>query len=63
MSAAVHRFPPRRAAAIFLLREGDAWLVLNREHGWLFGSRYDAVAEASRASQASGLPIRYRARS
>jgi hypothetical protein len=48
MSAAVIRFPPRRASAIFVCeeRDGDGWLVLARDHGWLQGDRLAALADA-----------------
>jgi hypothetical protein len=42
------RFPLRRIASILVVRErdGDGWLALVGSHGWLFGSRADAIAEA-----------------
>jgi hypothetical protein len=59
MTATVVRFPPRRAAAVWLLqaREGG-WLVLARGHGWLHGSRSDALADARWLARNLGFPIR-----
>jgi hypothetical protein len=59
MSAAVVRFPPRRATVVWLLqaREGG-WLVLARGHGWLHGSRSDALADARWLSANLNFPIR-----
>jgi hypothetical protein len=59
MTSAVIRFPPRRSAAVWLLqpREGG-WLVLARGHGWLHGSRSDALANASWLARNLDLSIR-----
>jgi hypothetical protein len=48
MTAAVIRFPPRRASAVFVCEEraGDGWLVLARDHGWLHGDMAALVAAA-----------------
>jgi hypothetical protein len=58
MTRNVLRFPGRRSAAIHVVREEAAWLVLAREHGWLHGSREAAIAEASWLADNLGLPIR-----
>jgi hypothetical protein len=57
------RFPMRRSLAVWITRDGPAWLVLAREHGWLFGSRVEADAEARWLSGNLGFPIRGVARS
>jgi hypothetical protein len=50
---------PARATAFVLLTEATAgWLVLARGHGWLFGDRRAAVAEAQKLSENLALPIR-----
>jgi hypothetical protein len=57
--AAVVRFPPRRSAAVWLLQGRDGgWLVLARGHGWLHGSRLDALADARWLARNLGFPIR-----
>jgi len=53
----VYRFPPRRSAAIRIVSEGTAWLVLAREHGWLHGSRAEAIADAQWLVPNLGIPI------
>ena len=52
------RFPLRRSAAVWVLREEPAWLVLAGEHGWLVGSRDEAIAEARWLGKNLTLPIR-----
>jgi hypothetical protein len=56
----ITRFPPRRAAAIWISRErdGSAWIVLARGNGWLFGCRHQALVEATWLSLNFALPIR-----
>jgi hypothetical protein len=53
------RFPPRRCAAVWLLRAHDGgWLVLARGHGWLHGSRSAALETARWLATNLGFPIR-----
>jgi hypothetical protein len=54
----VIRYPLRRSFAIWLLREAGAWLVVSGDHGWLFGSRREAISEARRLAQIFNDPIR-----
>jgi hypothetical protein len=54
----VVRFDPRRSAAVWLTREGPAWLVLAYEHGWLHGDYVAAVENALWLSENRGLPVR-----
>lgn len=57
--SAVLRFPMRHCAAVFLVREAlGGWLVLLHEHGWAFGSRQEAVAEAQELARLLNLPLR-----
>ena len=52
------RFPPRRATAIWVLRDGDgAWLALAGDHGWAHGCRREAVKDARWLAQNLNLPI------
>jgi hypothetical protein len=59
MTAAILRFPPRRASAIFVCeeRDGGGWLALAGSHGWLHGSHGDAAADARWLANNHGLPI------
>jgi hypothetical protein len=54
----VIRFPGRHIACVWLLREGVGFLVLARGHGWLHGSRSEAIADAQWLAANLGLPIR-----
>jgi hypothetical protein len=55
----VERFPMRRAACVLLLLDCDGWLVLARDHGWLHGDYYSALADAEWLALNLGSPIRY----
>jgi hypothetical protein len=53
------RFPLRRIAAILVMRERDGgWLTLHGSNGWLFGSRAEALREASWLARNLNLPVR-----
>lgn len=54
----VVRFDARRSAAVWLAREGAAWLVLARGHGWLHGSYHEALADAVWLSENLGFVVR-----
>jgi hypothetical protein len=58
MSAAI-RFPNRRAASVWLTREGPAWLVLAGDHGWVHGDHAAAVADAEWLSENLGFAVRH----
>jgi hypothetical protein len=58
MTARVIRFPPRCSHAIWITREDTAWIVLAGAHGWLHGSRSDALATARWLARNLGFPIR-----
>jgi hypothetical protein len=54
----VARFPMRRSLAVWITRDGSAWLVLAGEQGWLFGSRQEADRDAQWLGRNLGLPVR-----
>jgi hypothetical protein len=57
----IERFPMRRTACVWLLRETNStWLVCAREHGWLHGSYLAALADAQWLARNLGLPIRFK---
>jgi hypothetical protein len=58
MTARIIKFPPRGPFDVILTREGPAWLVIAREHGWLHGDRRSAVKEAHRLAQNFGVAVR-----
>jgi hypothetical protein len=55
MSARIIRFPPRRSAAVWILRAEGVWLVVARDHGWLHGDRASAVEDARWLSENLGI--------
>jgi hypothetical protein len=54
----VVRFPPRRSAAVWILNDEGAWLVVVGSNGWLHGDHAAAVEDAQWLARNSGLPIR-----
>jgi hypothetical protein len=57
MTAAILPFPDRGPFAIRVEREDCAWLVLAREHGWLHGSRHDAMRDARELARGFGVAV------
>jgi hypothetical protein len=55
---AVVRFPMRRSPAVWVMREGEAWIVVAGAHGWAHGSRQAADHDAAWLGRNLGLPIR-----
>jgi hypothetical protein len=62
MTARIIPFRPRAPFDVVLQREGPAWLVTVRGHGWLHGSRTDALHDARWLSKKFGVPIKEVAR-
>jgi hypothetical protein len=58
MPVPITRFPARRSLAVWITRDGPAWLALAGEHGWLHGSREEAECDAQWLGQNLGLPVR-----
>jgi hypothetical protein len=59
-SCAVLHFPLRRIPTVLITpeRDGPGWLALIGDHGWLFGSRADAIVEAKWLANNFRLPVR-----
>jgi hypothetical protein len=49
---------PRRRAAIWILRDEDAWLVVAGSSGWLHGCRREALQDAFWLARNLCLPVR-----
>jgi hypothetical protein len=60
MTARILRFPPRGPFAVRIEREPPAWMVIYRNHGWLFGSRSEAFASARRLADGFGVAVEWR---
>jgi hypothetical protein len=54
------RFPPRRAAVVWLLLDRDGWLVIGGDHGWSFGDFPSALDDAEWLAANLQLPIRFK---
>ena len=57
MTARIIPFPSRDPFSVRIAREGTAWLVLYRGHGWLFGSRREAIAEATAIARGFSVAV------
>jgi hypothetical protein len=57
MTARILKFPERGPFAVRIEREDEAWLVVARDHGWLFGSRYEALADAEWIARGFGVAV------
>jgi hypothetical protein len=55
---AVVRFPPRHSAVVWIMPEGQSWLVVAGSHGWQHGSRQEADRDAAWMGRNLGLPVR-----
>jgi hypothetical protein len=52
------RFPSRRSAAVWVMPEGQSWIVVAGSHGWEHGSRDEADRDAAWMGRNLGLPVR-----
>jgi hypothetical protein len=57
MTARVLQFPEVGPFSVRVEREEGAWLVVCRQHGWLFGSRRAARAAAENIARGWGVDI------
>jgi hypothetical protein len=57
MSGSIIPFPARGPFAVRLEREGNAWLIVCRQHGWLCGSRPDALGQATEIARGFGVAV------
>jgi hypothetical protein len=57
MTARILKFPERGPFSVRIEHEDAAWLVVAREHGWLYGSRYEAQADAERIASGYGVGV------
>jgi hypothetical protein len=54
----VIQYPKRASFEVLIMREGEAWLVLARDHGWSHGDRTDALTDARWLAENFGVGIR-----
>jgi hypothetical protein len=57
MPRRILRFPPRGPFAVRVSQVDGAWLVVCRSHGWLFGSRRDALIEAAKIAAGFAVAV------
>jgi hypothetical protein len=56
-SGKIISFPARGPFTVQVAREDQAWLVVCRSHGWLHGSRREALAVASAIASGFGVAV------
>ena len=59
MTARIIPFPQRAPFAVRIEREGPAWLVTCRDHGWLHGDRDAAIADANTIARGFGVVVNH----
>ena len=59
MSARVIAFPQRSPFVVRVERDGPAWLVTCRSHGWLHGSHHEAVTDAKAIARGFGVVVNH----
>jgi hypothetical protein len=57
MTARILKFPERGPFNVRVEREDAGWLVICREHGWLHGSRREALAVANTIASGFGVAV------
>jgi hypothetical protein len=57
MTARIIQFPPRGPFSVRVERQEAAWLVVCRQHGWLFGSLREALADAAKIAAGFGVAV------
>jgi hypothetical protein len=58
VTARLLQFPARGPFSVRVEREAEAWLVICRGHGWLNGSRHEALSEAVELARGFGASTR-----
>jgi hypothetical protein len=58
MTARIIQFPQRGPFAVHVEREGAAWLVVCRDHGWLHGDRREALEDAQDIADGFGVAVK-----
>ncbi len=57
MTAQILQFPARGPFTVSIAREGEGWLVVCRDHGWLCGSRRSAWTTANDIAEGFGVAV------
>lgn len=58
MMAQIIPFPAVGPFAVTVMRDGAAWLVVCRDHGWLHGDRGQAIREAEAIAVGFGVIVK-----
>lgn len=53
-------FPQRGPFVVSVMRDGAAWLVVCREHGWLYGNRDHALDDAGDIAEGFAVQVKSR---
>ncbi len=57
MTARVIPFPQRAPFTVRVEREDAAWMVICRDHGWLYGGLREAIEEAKAIARGFGVTM------
>ena len=61
MTARIIPFPQRGPIAVRVVRDGEAWLVVCRDHGWLHGDLDHALDAAAEISDGFAVSVKVKA--
>ena len=57
MTAQIISFPQRGPFVVHVEREGLAWIVVCRDHGWLHSDQREAIADAETIADGFGVEV------
>jgi hypothetical protein len=57
-TAQIISFPPRGPFVVRILRDGVAWLVVCRDHGWLHGGLDHAIDDADEIAEGFAVEVK-----
>jgi hypothetical protein len=61
MTAQIIPFPQRGPFSVHILRDGEAWLVVCRDHGWLHSNINDAIDDAAEIADGFAVQVKVNA--
>jgi hypothetical protein len=58
MTARILKFPERGPFVVHVERDGETFLVICRDHGWLHGDQRDAINDAKMIAAGFGVAVK-----